>query len=201
MTTEIQQNRYDQTLRRVAGMIGPGSKVSEVLSELFPMFDVEPTAGELLLLGGYRTCFGGGTITGAAGEAPRAQLFNPADSSILITITKVQVSASTAVVMRYGRRDVQIAATIQTQIFRDFRQPVTPQPVGEVSQLSSLTQANATGQFLTAANVLNELTDANDVAVLAPNTGFEIGTNVNTSKLHYTFFWRERTAEPSELNF
>ncbi len=48
MGQELQQNRYDQLIRRVGGIIGPGSKVVEALGELFPVIDVENVPGELL---------------------------------------------------------------------------------------------------------------------------------------------------------
>jgi len=50
--TELQQNRYDQLLRRVGDLKGPGSKVNDVLQELFPTIDVENVPGELLFLMG-----------------------------------------------------------------------------------------------------------------------------------------------------
>ena len=49
---EVQQNRWDQLIRRVSGSIGPGSRVSETLSELLPVMDVERVPGELLRLMG-----------------------------------------------------------------------------------------------------------------------------------------------------
>ena len=38
--SQLQQSRYDQLLRRVGDLKGPGSKVNDVLHELFPMFDL-----------------------------------------------------------------------------------------------------------------------------------------------------------------
>lgn len=199
--SELQQNRYDRLVRRVGGMIGPGSKVNEVLAEVFPSIDVEPSRGELMLLGDQAICMGGGVITGAVGEAPRASLFNPDGSNVLITITGVEVSVVATATIRYGRRDSALAATISTQIFRDYRLAAGAGPVGLISQLSSVAFASATGQFRVASNVRIMLEPENSIAVLPPNTGFEIGSAAVTGTLHYTFFWRERVAEESELNF
>lgn len=197
---ELQQNRYDTLLRRVGGLIGPGSKAGEILSEVFPMIDIEGIKGELQLLGQTYTCMGGGVITGDPGESPRAQLFNPADSNVLLTLTSVMVSHTATDIVRYGRRDIALAASVDTQIFTDFRNPVANLPVGEINQLSSVALANATGQFRLLSNTPFYLKNSNDLAILPPNTGWEIGLVLATASLHYTFFWRERVAELSELN-
>lgn len=197
---ELQQNRYDTLLRRVGGLIGPGSKAGEILGEVFPMLDVETDKGDLQLLGQTYSCMGGGEQTGAAGEAPRAQLINPANSGMLITITKVQIATLATATIRYGRRDIPISATIATQIFRDFRVPIVNLPVGSIHEVSSVALANATGQFRLLGNTPYDLIDPNAVAILAPGTGFEIGTGTLVATIHYTFWWRERVAERSELN-
>ena len=44
-------------------------------------------------------------------------------------------------------------------------------------------------------------TDENGVCVLAPGTGLDIGIDDSGDTLSFSFYWRERVAEPSELNF
>lgn len=198
---EIQQNRYDQLLRRVGGLIGPGAKVGEVLSELFPMIDVERVPGELLLLMGTRIAIGGGIFTSAAGQSPKVQLFNPVDSGNIITVTRLTVSAGSNVLIRFGPVNLALTTGIGTETFRDMRLPLTDRPIGEIRQESAVALADGTGQVLVSPNIPFILEDPNGVVVLPPGTGFEIGRDDQLSTIVHYWNWRERVAEPSELNF
>lgn len=200
MTTEIQQNRYDALLRRVGGLIGPGSKVSEVLAELFPMIDVENVPGELLILAGTRICMGGGSQSAVALEAPRWQLFNPADSGMLITLTRITISANTTTNHRWGRSNVSLAAPIATEVFTDTRNPVANLPVGQVHQETNTALASGTNQAQSLANRATIIDNQNGICVLSPGFGFEVGTAGLNLAAACGFNWRERVAEPSELN-
>lgn len=200
MTNEIQQTRYDRLLRRVAGIIGPGSKVSEVLTELFPTIDVENVPSELLLLMGTRGAFGGGTITSPGGQSPKMGLFNPAESNTIITLTDVVfATASGTHTIRWGLNVNELATQIQTQVFTDTRNPLTNLPVGRVSTESEAALANATGQTRLLANTPFSLGGKNDLTNLRPGIGFEIGIAAVATTIHVTFYWRERPMETSEL--
>jgi len=94
MTFEVQQTRWDRIIRRVSGSIGPGSRVSETLSELFPVLDVERVPGELLLLGGTAICVGANDNSGAAGQVARHQIFNPVGSGVIATVSKLIVAST-----------------------------------------------------------------------------------------------------------
>jgi len=198
--TEIQQSRYDQLLRRVCDLKGPGSKVNDALTELFPMIDVENVPGELLMLAGTRICMGGGTLAGVAAQAITAQLFNPVDSGKLITVTRVYAAWLGSTTVRWGTTVVSLATPIGTERFRDTRLIVPAAPSGEIHQLSRVPLATGINQARLANNDTFELNDPNGVAVLAPGTGFEIGNATLDLDIHYGFNWRERVAEPSELN-
>jgi len=197
---DIQSDRYDKTLRRSSGIIGPGSKVAEVLPELFPMFDVENMPPELFLLGGTFLSFGGGSITGAAGESPRAQLFNPPGSDKLVTITSVFVRASGQTIIRWGLLAVASGTAIGTQTLRDTRNLAPTAPIAQVRQQSSVALAGATGQTGVLVDRPFHLEDKNGIVVLAPGTGFEVGLSLVASTMTYVFYWHERTALESELN-
>lgn len=200
MTNEIQQNRYDRLLRRVGGIIGPGSKVSEVLSELFPTIDVENVPSELLILMGTNTCFGGGLRTGAVGESAKMGLFNPAGSNTIITLTDVVVTTGTNnQIIRWGLNVVELGTIISTQIFTDTRNPLAQLPVGRIATDSAVALANATGQLQTSANDPQYLGAKNDLAILRPGIGFEIGATLTATQIIVTFYWRERPMETSEL--
>ena len=200
MTYEVQQTRWDRLIRRVSGSIGPGSRVSETISELFPMLDVERVPGELLRLGGTFIGFGGGSITAAAGQVPTAQLFNPAESGVLVTITSVHFSCGVDTVVRWGISTAGIGTEIATERFRDTRDLIPKSPVAQVRQRSAVAFANAISQSQVLAGVDFLLQGRNTVMVLAPGTGLEIGSNQLVSTIFYGFEWRERPAEQSELS-
>ena len=200
MTFEVQQTRWDRIIRRVSGSIGPGSRVGETLSELFPVLDVERVPGELLRLGGTFISFGGGSITSVAGQVPTAQLFNPADSGNLVTITSVRFSCGADTVVRWGISLAALGTAIGTERFRDTRDLVPQQPIAQVRQQSAVAFANAINQSQVLAGVDFKIQGPDTVMVLAPGTGFEIGSNQLVSTIFYGFEWRERAAEESELS-
>jgi len=199
VTSEIQQTRYDRLVRRVANIIGPGSKVGEVISDLFPMIDVENLPAELYRLMGTQLVFGGGTIVGAGGQVPNAQIFNPADSNTLITVTSFVVAAPFDATLRYGRDNFVLSTLIGTQSVRDTRADINEASVGVIAQESRVALAPGTMQCQLIANQTLIISDPNDVIVLAPGTGLTIGTIVATGVLFYGFNWRERPAEQAEL--
>ena len=85
--TELQQNRYDRLLRRVGGLIGAKSMVNDALGELFPMLEVENVPGELLALLGTQLGWCSASLGPSVGNFNHHQLFNPADSGVVITVT------------------------------------------------------------------------------------------------------------------
>jgi len=199
--TQIQQGRYDALLRRVGDLKGPGSKVNDVLEELFPTFDVENLPEELYVLGGIDLSMGGGLVGATSGEAGRGQIFNPAGSGKLVTVTEAGISAISSFTARWGRRDTPLVTHLQTQIFRDTRHPFGNLPTGQIRSESSVAQANANGQTRVGSNFAFSLKNSNGLAVLTEGTGFEIGAGTNNLAVNFYFYWRERVAEPSELNF
>ena len=199
--TQLQQNRYDQLLRRVGDLKGPNSKVSDVLSELFPMFDVENLPGELYRLGGILLCTGGGLITGAAGEAGRMQLFNPVDSGKIITITSFNLTTASTSVIRWGTTAVALTTGLGTETIRDTRGSLTERPTGQIRTESSVALADATAQVNLLSNTPLLIKDPNGISILGPGTGLEMGPETNAITLRISIYWRERVAEPSELTF
>lgn len=200
--TELQQNRYDQLLRRVGDLKGPGSKVSEVLTELFPVLDVENVPGELMILSAYDLAFGGAARAGAAGEQGRVQIFNPVGSGKIMTVTKMLVSVSLGQDIRWGISNVALDTAPQLQFFRDTRKdPFKPSlPTGQIRTQSSVAAAPATCRIAVLIGDSFTLEDVNGLAVLSAGFGLEVGTTTLATEITACFYWRERTAEPSELN-
>jgi len=201
LTNAIQQNRYDQLLRRVGGIIGPGSKVSEVLSELFPMIDVENVPSELLILAGTRICEGGTSLGAAAGEAPAFQIFNPVDSGTIVTVTRLLYSVDITSTCTWGRSAAVFAGSRQgSEEFTDTRNALAELPIAEVRPRTSATLPNNSNQARVLANNLLLIENKNDIVVLSPGFGFEIGSATLNVTARLAINWRERVAETSELN-
>jgi len=200
--SDIQQTRYDQLVRRVGGIIGPGSKVAEVITELFPMLDLENLPSELLLLSGTRAAMGGGTLAATSGVSPKFQIFNPADSGHIVTLTRIWFTLGATTVHRWGRSSAVFATTvIDSEEFTDTRNPVANAPVAQLRALNVAALANAANQQQVLLHNTLDLTNANDLCVLSPGFGFEIGAGVTNVNAWCAFNWRERAAEQSELNF
>lgn len=201
MSQELQQNRYDRLIRRVGGLIGVGSKVSEVIGELFPMIDVENLPGELFVLAETRLGMGAVTNAGFAALQNHHQLFNPVDSGQIITISHINIMSNATQLIRYGLVTVPLAAAITNRQFRDSRLPIGPNTLGELRGAQLAATTPNVGRIAVIANTNNVLEDRNDIAVLGPGTGFELLTESVNSSFLTSFFWRERAAEASELQF
>ena len=197
----INQNRWDQLVRRVAGLIGPGSKVNNTIGDLFPMLDVENLPGELYLLAGTRLGFGGALQIAAAGEAPRVQLFNPANSGLLVTLTSLVISTNAIAVIRLITTATAASTNTLNQRVRDTRLGDITRTTAEIRSESNVAVLAADAEYRTIANVPVVLADPNGVVVLAPGSGLTVTNTSAASQVTVSFFWRERTAEQSELQF
>lgn len=202
MTSDVQQGRWSKLIRRSGAIIGPGSKLTEVLPELFPVMDLENVPGELLILGGTFTCFGGGNIVGAVAQSPKCQLFNPVGSGKLMTITRATCGAVVDAVVRFGYSTVALTGGIGTQQFTDKRFLLGQLPVGEIRTESAVALAAGTGQIRVLADTSIEISNDKDtLGTLLPGFGFEMGITDTNTTIFFNYFWRERNFEESEVNF
>jgi len=197
--TELQQNRYDQLLRRVGDLKGPGSKVNDVLQELFPTIDVENVPGELLLLMGTRIGWAATSVAPTAGKKAGIQLFNPAESGHLVTVSSIYVSGGGGANITWGLTTTALATNTGIPKLRDARAGV---PANGVAQLRTSPDAVApsSGQIKVASSSPFEIIDGNSVCVLSPGTGLNVVSSVDVISIA-SFNYRERIAEPSELAF
>ena len=200
MPSLIQQNRYDQLVRRVGGIVGPGSKVSEALTELFPMIDVENCPAELLILSGTRIGAGSARVAGVAGEIPKIQLFNPASSGLLVTITSVWLSVESDSFVEARPTNVAITTPVAS-VIRDTRQGPTNLPTATLRTESSAGGITQEWAVELLANTPFHLTDPNAVWVLGEGTGLTFDTAETNRTLSVSFMWRERPFQQSEVNF
>lgn len=199
MGYEIQQTRWDRIIRRVSGSIGPGSRVSETISDLFPMVDVERVPGELLLLGGTQICMGRAFVSPLAANFAQVMLRNPLDSGALITLTQVVMFSATAQSVTTGM--TQTLYTVPgAKAIRDGRAFAPSSPIGDILGDSlPVTGSDFFRQHLDGLNAV-VLRDDNGLAVLSPGTAYSISTRIVNTDLETGWMWRERPAEQSELN-
>lgn len=200
MGSDLQQARYDRLVRRVGGIIGPGSKVTEALSELFPILDMENMPHELLVLAKTQTVFSTLIRLGVAAEFSKAQLFNPADSGNIVIPTSVYLSGSSTGVA-WTIDETQISAPGFSGKFRDSRSGLALESAGKVSSETNAALIPQFGRIDTPVTDTFHLFDSDGIAVLAPGTGIVFSAVTANTALIATFFWRERTALSSELNF
>jgi len=200
MSNEIQQTRYDHLVRRVGGIIGPGSKVAEVLTELFPTLDVENVPGELLFLSGWQMGFGGGEEAPGVGNRQKWQLVNPVGSGLLCVVTRVEMSCLVSSTLTMTLTDTLFVSSPGTETKRDTREGVG-QTFIQVREEASAAVTSPNYVVRIASNQRWVLEDPNGVAVLSPGFALEVGLGAPDNLLAAGFFWRARVAEPSELAF
>lgn len=198
---DLQQARYDQLVRRVGSLYGGGSKVVEVLPELFPTLDVENLPLELILLAGWRKAMIHVSRTAGVGDTAAANLFNPVGSGVIAVVERMEWRFTAT-----DNADIDIVQASLTGgqtkgLFRDSR-------LGgdRLSSLFATSQTAITTDAIfrrnTTINEIEFLTEDNGLFVLSPGNGVQLGQAAVTNKnISVTFFWRERVAEQSELNF
>ena len=201
MPYEIQQSRWDKLLRRVSGSIGPGSRVGTSISDLFPVFDVERVPAELLALSGWRTAAGSTNQNGQAALQQQAQIFNPVASGKIIVVTGIWLGTNTAQLMNYGLVSTQLAIQPAVERPRDSRFSITQRTTGLISFGTNAAVTPITANVQVRGNVAEHLLDENGLFVLSPGFGCQVSTTTVNTALRSSWFWREREAEQSELNF
>jgi len=200
--TEIQQNRWDRLIRRAGNIVGGGSQVNDTLNELFPVIDVERVPGELLALMGTRIAFGGSSVAAGAGLRPQIQIFNPVGSGAIITVTRLIMSPSATTTLQWNTSLAAFTTLTARGTLRDtrLRTPAANASIAEIRVQSSAVPVGLIGTARILANTVLTVEDENSVAVLSPGFGLACDTGTVAITLNAAFYWRERTAEPSELN-
>jgi len=197
--TSLNQNRYDQLLRRVGDLKGPGSKVNDALTELFPMIDVENVPAELLLLSGTRLCMGTAFLgAGGAGMFSTFFLANPAASGVIARVMTIAIRA-------LGTQEIVIgpsqnsSAAIGATAFSDTRVFGEGTVLGIQGANNNLAVGSTFFKFSHLANGTTFFEPPAAIAVLAPGGRLSVGGDENAG-LDCSFIWVERVAQPSELS-
>jgi len=196
---ELQQTRYDKLIRRAGNIVGAGAIVTETLQEVFPVFDLENVPPELLVFGGWRVAMRG-TDIGPGAAQTASQLFNPANSGVIMVLTSCIISVSAVDNIGYRLDSTPLASTNGFGQFRDARagHPITDAAVGN-TRIQTPLAITPLVETRVASDVPFHLSDANGVAVLMPGNGFTVGTGAISIRLTVAYLWRERTLEPSEF--
>lgn len=199
--TEIQQNRWDQLVRRVSNIVGGGSQVNDTLNELFPTLDVESQVAELMFLAGTRRGIATVQINATAAVLNHHQLFNPVGSGLLVTLTRVDIRDSAGQLVEFDTAVAPLTNLTSNPRLRDSRGPLTALPVAQPRNVQQAGGLPAVGSIIVQANVSLRIDDPQGLFVMAPGTGVTFATTVVNTSSQVMFWWRERLAEPAELNF
>lgn len=201
MSHEVQQTRWDRLIRRVSGSIGPGSRVGETLSELFPVIDVENIPAELLALGGTRMAIGNTNEPAVAAVFQISQLFNPVGSGIIITLLHLHVISTDALSVGMGITDGSFTNNNPLNVsFADGRFLPPEVPTGQCRDETA--GAEGVRFYLFDQNNFQSqiFQPPKAICVLVPGTGWSVSTTVVNHPLSVSYGWIERPAEQSELN-
>lgn len=198
---DLQQARYDQLLRRVGGLYGGGSKVVEVLPELFPVIEVENTTPELLLLNGWRLAWQNIEQAATAAQTSVVSLTNPIGSGILAAVEELDLRVDTA----DENIQMEVTNTLLTSaairgLFRDARLGGTRATACELRNDPNV-PTGAGLRIRLQNNVVTHLAPRNGICVLSPGTALQIGMVGTNQRLAVNYYWRERVAQSSELLF
>ena len=196
--TDLQQNRYDRLIRRVGGLIGAKSMVNDVLGELFPTIDVENVPGELLALQPTTLGWCSSSLAPSVAEQNHHQLFNPADSNVLLAVTTVVVNSSVNLDWRMTNAIAALATLAGNERRRDTRAGVNASIVAQNRTDQSAVSGGLDFRIRTIANQVAFVTDPNGIAILFPGTGLTISTGPSNTNSIVSFMWRERVFEESE---
>jgi len=197
--TALNQNRYDQLLRRVGDLKGPGSKVNDALTELFPMIDVENVPAELLLLSGSRLCMGRASLAaGGATFFSTMLLRNSGGTGVVARLIAVNVTSESG--------QLVMGPTLNSNTLLGGEAFADTRVFGEGTALKIQGNNNS---LVTGPAFWNPATDASDsynweppaaIAVIAPGAAFSVGNQTSNLGMTVSWLWIERQAQPSELN-
>lgn len=196
--TELQQNRYDRLLRRVGGLIGAKSMVNDALGELFPTIEVENVPGELLALMATQMGWCSSELLATAAVRNHHQLFNPADSNVLLVVTTVAFHASADTVFRFSNFIAALTTLAGNERRRDTRSGTLASLVAQQRTAQDAVNGGLDFRMEPPARGSVTLTDGNGIAVLFPGTGLTITSQTLNIDSTVSFMWRERVFERSE---
>ena len=196
----IQTARHDGLIRRLFSIKGGGSLMAESLGDAFPVLQLEGGPIELLKLAGWELGLVGNTFTSGVGDTAGWQLFNPVGSGKILIPTTAFYTVDAAGIIFLGLTAVALTnATVGRQ--RDTREGVLARTAGIARNVGAPVVPVGAIRLLPRADVQQKLHDSDGLAVLAPGSGLTFVTVATNVTVAFGFLFRERIAEPSELEF
>lgn len=196
---DLQQARYDQLVRRVGALYGGGSKVVEVLPEVFPVLELENTTPELLALSGWRTAWQSTERPAVSAQQSASQLRNPVGSGMLVAVTQILIRCSPATTIQ-AEISTALFGTPVSGLYRDARFGTPRNTAAQVSSADNIVIGGGLRLRL-LNNIQERLLDINGIVVLTPGSNLDVGTTGTDVLMTINYLWRERLAQESELLF
>lgn len=189
MPKQIQEGEVAQALTRRYGLVG---KLPLLLDEVIVPVAIVDT----LELNRERNASGAASRPAVAAQFSHVQLFNPADSGVLVQATRVWIGTGSAVTGLVQFHDTALTTAGADVEWVDRRQGGAP-----VAQVRS--EANAVAQG--SANIFKRLyspaTDSKEVALrvaLLPGMGVLVQLATLNVTLQAAYDWTERNLLPGE---
>jgi len=173
--------------------------VNDALGELFPMIDVENVPGELLALQPTALGFGSTSLGAIPGQRNHHQLFNPAESNVLIVVTTVSFFTNLPTEIRFSNFIGALAILSGNERRRDTRAGVLASLVAQLRTTQDVVSGGFDYRMESDTSGTDTLTDANGIVVLFPGTGLTLTAQTTDISSTVSFMWRERVFERSEL--
>jgi len=184
------------------GLVGEGAIVTSVLSDVFPVIDVENMQTDGWRLAGWRTAIGGESPAPGGGLNAAVALENITTTGTIAVIEQVIIATG-------GNSTIQLAVNTAGSAlagvssgfrsFRDLRPPFNPPlPTLSVTESDTLPAGTRVGRFVLAIRTPFIWEPPKGLGVLGPGSMFIVDCITADTTLHVTFLWRERAIEPSE---
>lgn len=172
--------------------------VNDALGELFPTIDVENVPGELLALQATTLGWCSSELLAMAAVRNHHQLFNPADSNVLLVVTRVSVFAAAATSFRFSNFIGALTVLAGNERRRDTRAGVLESIVAQQRTAQDVVNGGLDYRLTFISGNSISLNDRNGIAVLFPGTGLTVTSQTLNIDSTVAFMWRERVFEESE---
>lgn len=191
---EIQVGRYNAILHKLLAM-QEGAPSPLLAPEIFPVIQLEHDRPEWAFLGGEKLCVGQISEAALVANYSYVYITNPVGSGTLVVIERIL--SSEADNTHYFGSGLGIAPTaFGAQI--DSRSGIFPTAIASTAGFDSGTAVARPGSLLTFIWMLRGVAMDMFPVVLIPGAFLAIAGNVVNRGVNISFYWRERTLEPSE---
>jgi len=175
--------------------------VNDALTELFPMLDVENLNAELGLLSSWRLGFSSTSQLALAANLNHSQIFNPANSGVIVVLERVDLLSGITQEIRYALATAGLTSTFANRALRDTREGILTAPLAQIREVQQSGGIPLFGFTHVLSNNTFTLEEKKGLFILGPGTGLTFATTTVNTNFKVNYLWRERVAEASELQF